>query len=140
MKKIRLPWVLLFLVILLIGSIPLISCEPAIRLTINNNTNITLDVLVSFNSNAVYPYEIQDLDHGKSIKYVFEHDPWAGTRFIYVAALDSEGYLAYYRRYTDDELEKIGKIIITNEPAWHQDTYWNDLWGKPPWKTRVTSE
>jgi len=133
--------VLLLLVVLLVSAIPLCGlsgCVPPIRLTINNHTNTDLNVLVFIQSIIHYaPYEIGTLSAGQSSKFVAEEHSWEQNNFVDILALDNEGYLAFYRVFTRDEVQgQEGKITITDEAAWQNTPFWANLWGEPPWKIK----
>ena len=133
---------LLFAVLLFVCFVPLGACQckiqihPNIKLTITNNTETEINLLLYIYTTDD-PYQIGILGPGQSIKYLFEEESWVTVGQIYFTALDDEGYLVFSRLYKSSEIQGLGnKIIITDEPKWHQTFYWTTIWGPIPWKTR----
>jgi hypothetical protein len=94
------------------------GCEPNVKLTIQNNTNTTLNIFVDLNYIHAVSTNLGYVEPGQFNRRQFLF-PWEGTRFIYVQAKNAKGDVIYFRKYSLDEVSALRyKITITEDPPW----------------------
>lgn len=107
----------LLIISLAIFCSQLMGCEPNVQLTIQNNTNTTLNLFIDLNYVHAVSTDLGYVEPGQFIRRQLPHT-WAGTSFI-CSGKNTNGDVIYFRKYSREEVFALRyKITITEDPPW----------------------